>query len=251
MTVGYFNYRYFVNFLVFTFIGMFYGAIIMLEPFLLLRTTNYRHQNALVQQQLALRQIKGTILSHRALSTLQPRIQPMLPFRDEKSYLTLSFMLCVAVAVALVGLGGFHIYLVSTGQTTIEFHGNWALRRRYEQIVATVASSTNGTKKKNKWQNPYSRGTILANWQQVYGVSTATFLKWVGCGDSDRSYINLLLCILIPHRSLPEFLPVPIPGQSTLRRMFTTDTTTATSKNTECNCNGLDGSNTFHNDDLV
>ena len=199
--------------------GMFYGAILMLEPFLLLNSNDYRYQNTLLQRQLSLQQIKGSALSDTARQhELQPRIQPMMPYRDEKVYLTLSFMLCVAVGVALIGLGGFHIYLVSTGQTTIEFHGNWALRRRYEQIVATVASSTtNGTKKKNKWQNPYSRGTILANWQQVYGVSTVPFLKRIGCGCSDRSFVNLIFCILIPHRRLPEYLPLPIPGQSTLR----------------------------------
>ena len=231
---------------------MLYGAFIMSEPFLLLRTNNYRNQNAQLQQKLALQRIKGTLLSHKIMHALRPRIQPMMPFRDEKVYLTLSFMLCVAVSVALIGLGGFHIYLVSTGQTTIEFHGNWALRRRYEQIVATVTtSSMNGTKKKNKWQNPYTRGTILANWQQVYGVSTAPFLKWIGCGCSDRSYINLLFCILIPHRRLPEYLPVPIPGQTTLRSMFTTDTKATPSSHIECNDGGdgnADSSSTVYDD---
>ena len=214
-----------MNFLIFTFIGMVYGAILMLQPFLLLKSHDYRYQNTLLQQQLSLQRIKGTLLSDTAAQhLLQPRIQPMMPYRDEKVYLTLSFMLCVAVGVALIGLGGFHIYLVSTGQTTIEFHGNWALRRRYEQIVATATSSTNGSKKKNKWQNPYSRGSILANWQQVYGVSTVPFLKSIGCGCTDRSYINLLFCILIPHRELPEYLPVPVPGQCTLRNANTSTT---------------------------
>jgi hypothetical protein len=221
---------------------MLYGAFIMLEPFLLLRTTNYRNQNAQLQQRLALQHIKGTVISPKTFQGLQPRIQPMMPFRDEKVYLTLSFMLCVAVSVALIGLGGFHIYLVSTGQTTIEFHGNWALRRRYEQIVTMVTYSANGTKKKNKWQNPYSRGSILANWQQVYGVSTVPFLKWIGCGCSDRSYINLLFCIVIPHRRLPEYLPVPIPGQTTLRSMLTAENIATSSNHIECNGGDGDGS---------
>jgi hypothetical protein len=204
---------------------MLYGTILMFEPFLLLKSHNYRHQNALLQQKLSLQQIKGTIMSKITQHDLQPRLQPMMPYRDEKMYLTLSFMLCVAVGVALIGLGGFHMYLVSTGQTTIEFHGNWAVRRRYEQIAATTATSTNGTKKKHRWQNPYSRGTILANWQQVYGVSTVPFLQRIGCGCSDRSYINLLFCILIPHQRLPEYLPVPVPGQSTLRSVNGTNAT--------------------------
>ena len=157
-------------------------------------------------------------------------------------------MLCVAVGVALIGLGGFHIYLVSTGQTTIEFHGNWALRRRYAQIVATVASTNGPTKKKQKWQNPYSRGTILANWQHVYGVSTVPCLEWIGCGCADRSYINLLFCILIPHRRLPEYLPVPIPGQCTLRNTHRATGTSMISTPNESNDCEIGNGNRYHDD---
>jgi hypothetical protein len=204
---------------------MLYGVSIMLEPFLLLKSPDYRQQQLSLQrfqQHEQQQQHNHYHPVHTPESSLVsfsfwsrqviPRIQPMVPFRHEKIYITLSFMLCVAVGVALLGLSSFHIYLVSTGQTTIEFHGNYALRRRYEQ-------SQNGKTKKEKWKNPYSRGTILANWQQVYGISTLPILKWIGCGSINNSLINLLLCILIPNRQLPEYLPVPIPGQCTLRNV--------------------------------
>ena len=44
--VGYFNYRYFVNFLVYVFIGMTYGAIICYRPFMNSTSTFYRQQVA-------------------------------------------------------------------------------------------------------------------------------------------------------------------------------------------------------------
>lgn len=53
-SVGYFNYRYFVNFLIYIFVGMLYGASLLLESFLLGKSTDYRKQVAL--QKAAIRQ---------------------------------------------------------------------------------------------------------------------------------------------------------------------------------------------------
>jgi DHHC palmitoyltransferase len=173
ISVGYFNYRYFVNFLIQIFIGMTYGTAVMLEPFLFAKSPEYRSQVALQR-----RAIKEGFTAER--------LQPMVPFREEKMLLTLSFMLCAAVGIAILILGGFHVYLTCTAQTTIEFHGNWAARKR-----ARAAGQ--------KWKNPYSQGSCMANWQQVYGTG------------------NLLLSLL-PSLREPEFLPVPMPGH-TGRRM--------------------------------
>jgi hypothetical protein len=186
---------------------MMYGTFILLEPFLLSKSMDYRRQLMLEQQYMNRNQF-----SVQDLMKL-PRVQPMMPLRSEKLYITLSFMLCVAVGIALLGLGGFHMYLVSTGQTTIEFHGNWPKRRRR----GIEAAATTTTHVYEKWQNPYSRGTILANWQQVYGISSLPFLQWFRCGYNAHSWINLLWCIMVPHHGLPHFLPVPIPGQCTVR----------------------------------
>lgn len=111
----------------------------------------------------------------------------MMPLRDEKLAVTLSFMLCVAVGLSVFLLGAFHIYLTLTAQTTIEFQGNMTQRKR-----ARAAGQ--------KWKNPYSRGTWRNNWEQVYG----TQYSW-------------LLLSLLPSRREPEFLPVPVPGNSRRR----------------------------------
>jgi DHHC palmitoyltransferase len=191
-SVGYFNYRYFVNFLLFTMLGMIYGAFLLLEPFLLSKSSSY-HQQAVLEHQYHLR--KRVVTAATAGHELLTRIRPMVPFRSEKLYITLSFMLCVAVGIALVGLGGFHMYLISTGQTTIEFHARWSKGRR-------------------KGSSPYSRGTRLANWQQVYGTSSA---RWLG--DSQiANWFNVLFCLCRPRYELPQYLPVPIPGQCTRRK---------------------------------
>lgn len=102
--------------------------------------------------------------------------------------ISLAFMLCAAVGIAVMMLGGFHIYLTLTAQTTIEFHGNVTQRKR-----ARAAGQ--------KWKNPYSRGSWKGNWQQIFGTQSS----W-------------LLLSLLPSRREPEFLPVPVPGHSGRRK---------------------------------
>lgn len=138
---------------------MLYGVVLLWQPFMLLQTDDYRKQVRLDRQQH----------QHE-----QQRLQPMMPHADEKFLVTLSFMLCAAVGCAVLILGGFHLYLLLTAQTTIEFHANWA-------------------KRKTKFKNPYSQGWRL-NCRQVYS-------SWWG---------------LLPTTRPPAYLPVPIPGTSTL-----------------------------------
>jgi palmitoyltransferase len=96
--IGYFNYRYFVNFLIYIFVGMFYGMTISLEPFMLLSSGPYIQQWRIEKKS----------------GRLPTRLHPMLPRREEQMLLTLSFMLCAAVGFAVLLLGGFHIYLTFT-----------------------------------------------------------------------------------------------------------------------------------------
>lgn len=145
----------------------------MLEPFLLSKSPEYRSQ-VLLQRRFAKEGVASV-----------ERLLPMMPFHEEKILLTLSFMLCAAVGIAIIMLGGFHVYLTCSAQTTIEFHGNWTARSRARAAGA-------------KWKNPYSHGSVKANWQHVYGTG------------------NLLLAML-PSRREPEFLPVPVPGKSSRR----------------------------------
>jgi hypothetical protein len=106
----------------------------------------------------------------------------MLPFPDERMLVTLSFMMCVALGCAVLLLGGFHLYLVSTAQTTVEFHANWSQWRRDP-----------------KWRNPYSLGSWRKNMEQVFGTPS-------------------VLRALLPRAGPPAHLPVPLPGRDSRRR---------------------------------
>mmetsp|Transcript_11287 Transcript_11287/g.23102 ORF Transcript_11287/g.23102 Transcript_11287/m.23102 type:complete len:542 (-) Transcript_11287:480-2105(-) len=169
-SIGYFNYRYFVNFLIYIFMGMSYGALLTCQSFYLLQTKLYKEQRS---------------MEARLHSTTVPRLHPMLPHRDERMLVQLAFMLCAAVGLAIMILGGFHVYLVLTAQTTIEFHGNWSKHRKAK-------------KANKKYRNPYDEGW-RKNWKRVYG---------------DRP----MLLALLPSFREPEYLPVPIPGKDTRRR---------------------------------
>jgi hypothetical protein len=75
-----------------------------------------------------------------------------IPTPDEKTVVAFGFMLCLAVGIAVFCLVSFHLYLVWSAQTTIEFHGNVAKRR------------------KGGWTNPYSAGSWNKNWETIYGT---------------------------------------------------------------------------------
>jgi len=165
---------------------MLYGTIISLEPFLLINTKDYQQQWSELQRLAKSQGIKFGSQEYAAVVAQMRRLRPMLPFRHERTLITLSFMLCAAVGFAVLMLGGFHLYLALSAQTTIEFHANYANRRRAKR-------------EGNKWQNPYDQGW-RKNFQQVYGV--------------ERNW----LIALLPSNRQPDVLPVPVPGHSGMRR---------------------------------
>jgi len=160
--IGYFNYRYFCNFLWFVQIAMIYGATISFQPFKNTSGPLYREQA---------QEFRRT--GERLHANL------MVPINSERMAISLSFMLCLAVGLAVACLGGFHFYLCLTAQTTIEFHGNFMNRRKAKRL-------------NKKWTNPYSLGW-RRNFQQVFGTQPA----WKA--------------FLIPSTREPEFLPLPMP----------------------------------------
>jgi len=172
-SIGYFNYRYFVNFLIFVFTAMMYGAFISYRPFVNSTGAFYRDQ---------LTQFRKT--------GVWTRIHPYTPINSERMPLSLGFMICLAVGIAVLCLGGFHVFLVLTGQTTIEFHGNWMKRSRAKKAG-------------QKYRNPYDMG-YKRNFQQVYGDFNG---KW-----------SLFMAIVLPSTREPEFLPVPISGEEGKRK---------------------------------
>ncbi|KAG7341462.1 DHHC palmitoyltransferase [Nitzschia inconspicua] len=167
--VGYFNYRYFCNFLAYVEIAMIYGASMAYRPFVNSSSPQYRKQ----------------VLEFRKTGVWK-HLYAYTPINTERMPISLAFMLCLAVGIAVACLGGFHLYLVVTGQTTIEFHGNWVNKTKAKRLG-------------QKWRNPYDLGW-KRNVQQVYG--TQPFL-WA---------------FLIPSTREPDFLPLPLLGEDGKRK---------------------------------
>ena len=112
--VGYFNYPYFFNFLWFVTTALWYGTATCFRAFMNLRTPRYREQvRASGGWKRSLREsLRGVVVRH------------------EWTAGALRFMLYLCLATAVLCLGVFHLFLVLSAQTTIEFHGNWSRRRR-------------------------------------------------------------------------------------------------------------------------
>jgi hypothetical protein len=154
---------------------MIYGASITYEPFLHTSGRLYRLQRDYIRKN----------------NGVQQRIFPMVPFATERMSVSLGFMLCLSIGIAVACLGGFHLYLCLTGQTTIEFHGNWINKRKAKRL-------------NKKWKSPYDLG-LKRNWQQIYGTQ------------------NMLIAFLVPSKREPEFLPLPLPGEDGKRKWARTD----------------------------
>lgn len=187
--VGYFNYRYFFNFLWFVIIAMSYGAAISYQPFMNLGSPAYREQLKAADGWGKLK-FKDLVVRHSFSNAF-------IPTPAERTLIAVSFMLCLCLAAAVMCLGIFHLYLVLNALTTIEFHGAWSKKR------------------KGKWQNPYSTGSWKSNWDMVYGTQYWSHYK--------RFWRPLLA--MMPSKREPEFLPFPISGKLVRRQNSGTDET--------------------------
>ncbi|VEU36880.1 unnamed protein product [Pseudo-nitzschia multistriata] len=171
--IGYFNYRYFLNFLIYVCVAMLYGAFISYRPFINSTGSVYRDQ----------------LLRYRKTGVWM-YIHPYTPMPSERGPLTLGFMLCLAVGIAVACLGSFHVYLTLSGQTTIEFHGNFINRAKAKR-------------RGEKYRNPYDMGW-KRNWQQIYGDYGNT--------------LSMVMAMVIPSRREPHFLPLPLGGEAGKRK---------------------------------
>lgn len=129
--VGFGNYRYFCLFMLFLVLSCCFIVVVFLSNF------------------------QDIIFPYR-------RRRGMREFRQ--SIMT-SFMICCSILIALCILGGFHIWLVLTNQTTIEFQTN-ILRRK--------EARKNG----EYFRNPYDLGRTR-NFQQVFGPNPFCRLRWL------------------------------------------------------------------------
>merc|ERR1719198_1808955 len=78
-------------------------------------------------------------------------------YDDGDGLITISVILSASIFFALCFLGGFHVFLVLTNQTTIEFHCNLAARR-------------DARRKGEIYRNPWNLG-MAKNFHQVFGPS--------------------------------------------------------------------------------
>jgi len=84
--------------------------------------------------------------------------------RGARQCIVMSFMICCSILLAVCILGGFHVYLVLTNQTTIEFQIN--LMRRRE-----------ARKSGEYYRNPYDLGRTR-NFQ-VFGPNPFCRFRWL------------------------------------------------------------------------
>mmetsp|Transcript_17318 Transcript_17318/g.26234 ORF Transcript_17318/g.26234 Transcript_17318/m.26234 type:complete len:447 (+) Transcript_17318:42-1382(+) len=139
--VGFLNYRYFYNFLLFVFISMVYGIALTLKPFMSIYTKFYFKQIKMSRQE--------------GFATVQHMFD-YVPTPEERTAVTFTILLCASVGLGVTTLLIFHTYLMLTAQTTIEFQGNLFSKRRARL-------------QKQKFKNPYDLGW-KRNFQQIYGL---------------------------------------------------------------------------------
>jgi len=169
--VGYWNYRYFLNFLIYVLAAMLYGVVMTWDVFFRLGSEEYQIQKKMSAEQGL------PVVGH---------LIPGIPTPADRNGVTFCFMMSLSIGLAVSMLAFFHIYLVLTGQTTVEYHANMNKKR---------AASYKGT----VYKNPYDLGR-RRNFQQVYGMSHP-------------------MLALLPSRREPVFLPVPFLGTKGLRQM--------------------------------
>ncbi|CAM9554772.1 unnamed protein product [Discosporangium mesarthrocarpum] len=135
--VGYLNYRYFVLFLMYMWLGCLYAVLCTGPRFMSMATSGHVHRK-----------------------THGGRIQRLHPLSfsvegTEKSAIMVTFILSLSVGIAISILFFWHIYLILSAQTTIEFYQNQGRRARARHWGELFS-------------NPFDVGCV-GNWQQVFG----------------------------------------------------------------------------------
>merc|ERR1712061_507845 len=86
-----------------------------------------------------------------------------LPF-SARQCISLSWIIATCIFFALFLLGGFHVYLLLTNQTTIEFHTN-------------LARKDQARRRGEYYRNPYDLGRSR-NFKQVFGPDDFFTFRW-------------------------------------------------------------------------
>ncbi|CAM9757642.1 unnamed protein product [Chrysoparadoxa australica] len=151
--VGYFNYRYFVLFLMYCWCGLAYVVVCTIPPFLAMGRRERVSAAPLTVPQSC--RVCCTAFSPLAWAHIVAMAQRTPFSNEEQSSIVLAFVLSVSTGMAITVLFSWHVYLISSGQTTIEFHENQVKKRRALRTGV-------------KYVNPYNQGW-RQNWAQVMG----------------------------------------------------------------------------------
>ena len=187
--VGYLNYRYFCLFVFWTWLGCI-TIVLNAAPTMHLLAPVRQHAHSLITTRelvAALAPSGGALPASMAGLTYGQRgalreWAAWTPFgvRDARLLLVNAKMLAFAVGISLTFFTAFHLILVLTGQTTIEFWGNWA---------GWMSARAKG----HAWKGrPFDEG-LRANWRRVFGS------------------LNPILAVAIPSCRRPPFPPFPWP----------------------------------------
>ena len=153
--VGWRNYPFFVRFLGYMAAGCVFVVCFTLRPFYLL---------VFVNPGAVLLSLAPTSPAVDALRAASPAFEATRhsAFAAE-ARLTLCFAICAAVGIAVSGLFGWHVYLVSSNQTSIEY-------------LTNSAAASRSKHRGGLYRNPYDLGW-RRNWETVFGPGPA--YRWL------------------------------------------------------------------------
>lgn len=184
--IGYFNYRYFCNFLLYVFIGMTYGATMTIELYRKIDSEDYFSQ--IKQSRHLYKESQGD--SNKVKNFKYAHVKHLIqgtPVPNETTAICFSFLICTAIGLSVAILLGFHAYLILTAQTTIEFHGNRLKKARCKELDQI-------------FKNPYDLG-FKRNIEQIWG-------------ESKGGWFLYFILAFLPSSREPEFLPIPLKGDA-------------------------------------
>lgn len=165
--VGWRNYPYFVRLLFYMWAGCMFAAVLSVWPFLHgPGSSNSRWQQA---QDAILASNEGAPTGESETDAAARRRAVMLAahasaaasssgFFAAESRMTLTFIICLSVGIAVAGLLAWHLYLVSSNQTSIEYMGN-----------RTAAAAGRNGLRGSVFRNKYDLG-LRRNWESVFGA---------------------------------------------------------------------------------
>jgi len=131
--VGYYNYRYFFLFLWYMWVGCLWSVMVSLGPFM--------------------------ATMHRGTSTPDHIVLS----RRARSSVTFTFVISVSVGIAISMLLAWHVYLVLSAQTTIEFYGNRSKSRKMRHHGRVFINKFDLGRTRN-FQAIFGRGRFWFSW---------------------------------------------------------------------------------------